>query len=127
MKKFYPIIIIFLIVTLLINTSTNFLLRYNINHQFLNAANLFLLSISIFSMILQLKAMGNKNPNVFIRSVMSSMLLKMFCSMIAIGLYVYTSRNNFNKKGVFISLFLYLIYLSVEVFTLIKLNNKKNA
>jgi len=127
MKKFYPIIILFLVVALLINTSTNFLLHYNINNQVLNAANLFLLSISIFSMTLQLKAMGNKNPNVFIRSVMSSMLLKMFCSMIAIGLYVYTSGNDFNKKGVFISLFLYLIYLSVEVFTLIKLNNKKNA
>jgi hypothetical protein len=71
--------------------------------------------------------MNNSNPNVFVRSVMTGMLLKMLiCLALTFG-YVYNAGSNFNKRSLFLSLLLYLIYLSLEVFAGMKMNKKKNA
>jgi hypothetical protein len=89
-------------------------------------ANIFFLIISFISTCLQINAMNNKNPNVFIRMTMVGLMLKMFLTIIAIIIYVVSSGNHYNKRGVFVGLFFYLIYLATEVFTVLKLN-KKNA
>ena len=71
--------------------------------------------------------MKNANPNVFVRSVMGSMMIKMFIVVGVVFAYVAFSGGHYNKRGVFISLFFYLIYLAVEVYAVMKLNNQKNA
>jgi hypothetical protein len=58
---------------------------------------------------------------------MIGMILKMFSTAIAVVIYFFQSGENFNKRGVFISLFFYLIYLATEVMTVMKLNKKSNA
>jgi len=71
--------------------------------------------------------MRHENPNVFVRSVMGSILAKMMLTAFAVIIYVFASGESFNKRGVFISLFIYLVYLSVEVITLMKMNKKSNG
>jgi hypothetical protein len=83
--------------------------------------------ISLISLNLQIKGMKNANPNVFVRSVMGSMIIKMFVVVGVVFAYVSLSGDHFNKRGIFISLFFYLIYLAVEVYSLMKLNKQKNA
>jgi hypothetical protein len=78
-------------------------------------------------MNIQLKGMHHTNPNVFVRSIMGSMMIKMFLTVIAVFIYVSSTGNNFNKKGILIALFFYLIYLAVEVMTILKMNKSKNA
>ncbi len=58
---------------------------------------------------------------------MGGMMFKMMACAIAVVAYVLTAGPGYNKKAVFISLIIYLFYLAVEVATLIRLNNKKNA
>ena len=93
----------------------------------LQGANAILYLLSLISINWQIKGMKNNNPNVFIRTVMGSMMVKMFIVVTVVLAYAMLSGNNFNKRGVFISLFLYLIYLATEVYALMKLNNQKNA
>ena len=71
--------------------------------------------------------MQHSNPNVFIRSVMAGMMIKMFIVIVAVIAYVLLSGKSFNKPAIFISLLLYLVYLAVEVAAVMKLNKRKNA
>jgi len=99
----------------------------NIDVEVLQGANIILYVLSMISINLQIKGMGNPNPNVFVRTVMGSMMIKMFIVVALVFVYVAMSGDRFNKNGIFIALFFYLIYLAAEVYTLMKLNKKKNA
>ena len=127
LKKFYPLLLVFLFLTTLIYTSKNFLTNHHIDGRLLHVGNIFFLVLALISMNVQLKGMQHKNPNVFVRSIMGSMMIKMFLTVIAVFIYVTSAGNTFNKRGVLIALFFYLIYLAVEVMTILKLNKNKNA
>lgn len=101
--------------------------QINIDVEVLMAANVILFLLSLISLNLQIKGMKNTNPNVFVRSVMGSMMIKMFIVVGVVFAYVAFSGGHFNKRSIFISLFFYLIYLAAEVYTVMKLNNQKNA
>lgn len=76
---------------------------------------------------MQKKALNNANPNVFVRSVMGGMLIKMFVVITAVIVYRLVAGNSVSKVSVFASMFLYLLYLGVEVAIITKLNKQKNA
>ena len=122
-----PLLTVFAIINILIFSLKTILLRFNVDISVLLVANVIFLLINILVFLFQFKALSNPNPNVFIRSVMGGMMLKMFVCAIAVLAYVVIIGNDYNKKAVFISLFFYLIYLAVEVAILTRLNNKKNA
>lgn len=126
-KKILPVIIVFVFINLLILTSFNTLATFNISNSVLLGSNLFFFLLSLISIAIQNKALSNKNPNAFIRSIMVGMIMKMFSTAIAVVVYFFQSGIHFNKRGVFISLLFYLIYLATEVITMIKLNKKNNG
>ena len=126
-KKSTSILIVFVVIAAVITLTKKFLTDHFIDTNLLMGANFFFLTISFISTFIQIKAIGNKNPNVFIRMVMVSLMLKMFLTIIAVIIYVLASDNHYNKRGVFIGLFFYLIYLSTEVYTVLKLNKNSDA
>jgi hypothetical protein len=122
-----PIFILFLLLTTFILTSSRFLEQLHIDKNVLLGANVLFFLLTIVSFFIQRKGMLNKNPHVFVRSVTGGMMVKMvFCILAVIG-YVYASGDQFNKRGVFIALFLYLVYLAIEVMVVMKMNKKHNA
>ncbi len=127
MKRLLPIVILFIIVNALVLVFGKKLEGYNIDSSVILGANILFLLISIFSFFIQTRGMHHSNPHVFVRSVMTGMMLKMLLCVAAVFIYVYASGQGFNKKGVFISLFLYLFYLGAEVKILMNMNSKKNA
>lgn len=127
MKRLLPIVILFIIVNALVLVFGKKLEGYNIDSSVILGANILFLLISIFSFFIQTRGMNHSNPHVFVRSVMTGMMLKMLLCVAAVFIYVYTSGEGFNKKGVFISLFLYLFYLAAEVKIMMNMNSKKNA
>ena len=126
-KVILPLFIIFSLFTVAFFYGNFFLNEPRVDFLVLIAGNclFFLMSLVAFSM--QYKAMKNNNPNVFIRSVMGSMLLKMFVCISAVMAYVMLSGKSFNKPSVYISMVVYLVYLVVEVALIMKLNKRKNA
>lgn len=106
---------------------SDFLKTKQIDSTVIGCANIFFFAITMLSMFMQMKALKHSNPNVFIRSVMGGLFLKMVLTAVALVIYFVISGKNFNTKAVFVSLFLYLIYLGIEVETMMSLNSKKNA
>ena len=85
------------------------------------------MGVGLLVFFMQKNALNNKNPNVFIRSVMAGMMIKMFSTVLAVLAYVVLVGPTYNKNAVFISLFMYLLYLAAEVFAISKVNSKKNV
>lgn len=126
-KMLLPLLIIFIILTIFILSATNFLHKYNIDANVLLGANFLFMTIGLLVFFIQKNALTNKNPNVFIRSVIAGMMIKMFSTVIAVLAYVVLIGQTYNKRAVFISLFMYLLYLTAEVVAISKANSKKNV
>jgi hypothetical protein len=122
-----PIFIAFLVLTTLVLAGNVFFSGKGIDFIVLMAGNCLFFLISLFVFRMQWLAMYNSNPNVFIRSVMGSMLIKLFACVIAVVAYYFITGSAFNKPAVYISMLIYVVYLVVEVRTIMKLNKSKNA
>ena len=126
-KIIFPLFIIFLFLSASLSISKTILGKWGIDYKVLLVANalFFLVSLGVFFM--QKKALNHINPNVFIRSVMAGMLIKMGVCVFAVIIYRLVAGNSVNKVSVFVAMFLYLLYLAVEVRVIMKLNRQKNA
>lgn len=126
-KMLLPMLIIFNLLTISIFTAGKLLNTYNIDKNVLLGANCLFMGTGILVFFMQKNALTNKNPNVFIRSVIAGMMIKMFSTVLAVLAYVVLVGPTYNKKAVFISLFMYLLYLAVEVIAISKVNSKNNV
>jgi FtsH-binding integral membrane protein len=126
-KAVLPLFITFLILSAVSVAAGSFYAGKNIDYTIVMGANCLFFLISLFVFRMQYLAMYNKNPQVFIRSVMGGMLIKVFGCVIAVVLYYFISGPAFNKPAVYISVVIYIVYLVVEVRTIMKLNKSKNA
>ena len=127
-KVIYPLLAMFVILSGSLIVFSKALENKGVDTTVLLAANglFFLLNILVF--FIQKKALNHSNPNVFIRTVIAGMMIKMFTCAIAVVAYVVLAGPGYNKKSVFIGLFIYLIYLGMEVATITRLNNRsRNA
>ncbi len=123
----YPLLIVFIFLSGIIITFSKALEKAGVDTTVILGANglFFLLNLLVF--LIQKKALLHSNPNVFVRTVISGMMIKMFTCVIGVLSYVVLTDGTYNKKAVFISMFIYLIYLGVEVGTIMRLNKRSNA
>lgn len=123
----YPLLVVFTFLSGVIIGFSKALEKAGVDTTVLLGANglFFLLNLVIF--FIQRRALSHSNPNVFVRTVISGMMIKMFTCAIAVLAYVVLTGPGYNKKAVFISMFIYLIYLAVEVGTIMRLNKRSNA
>ena len=126
-KPVLPLFITFLVLTVLCFAGNLFFADRGINYAVVMGGNCLFFLISLFVFRMQYVAMQNSNPNVFIRSVMGGMIIKVFACVIAIVAYYFISGAAFNKPAVYLSMVIYIVYLVVEVRTIMKLNKTKNA
>ncbi|MBK8608853.1 MAG: hypothetical protein IPL84_02580 [Chitinophagaceae bacterium] len=122
-----PLFITFTLLIVLIFAGKLFVTDKGIDYDVVQGANILFYLISLFVFRMQYLAMFNKNPQVFIRSVMGGMLIKVFACVIAVVAYYFISGAAFNKPAVYASMVIYIIYLVVEVRTIMKLNKTKNG
>jgi hypothetical protein len=126
-KDLLPFIILFILFNNFFLFGKNILAKWGLDNLVLIIANSLFFIINIVAYAMQKKALKNANPNVFIRSVMAGMMIKMAICIIAVMIYALAFKNNFSKYSVFAAVFLYFIYLAVEVRAATKLNKQKNA
>lgn len=123
----YPLLAIFIILSGILIAFSKALEKAGVDTKILLVANGLFFLLNVIVSLVQKKALAHSNPNVFVRTVIAGMMIKMFACAIAVIAYVILTGPDYNKKAVFISLFIYLIYLAVEVGTIIRLNNRSNA
>jgi len=126
-KDLLPFIILFILFNNFFLFGKNILAKWGVDNLVLIIANSVFFIINIVAYAMQKKALKNANPNVFIRSVMAGMMIKMAICIIAVMIYALAFKNNFSKYSVFAAVFLYFIYLAVEVRAATKLNKQKNT
>lgn len=126
-KTVFPLFISFLVLTVIIFAAYIFYADKGIDYRVVMGSNCLFFFISLFVFRMQYLAMYNANPNVFIRSVMGGMIIKVFACVIAVVAYYFLSAAAFNKPAVYASMVIYIVYLVVEVKTIMKLNKSKHA
>jgi hypothetical protein len=124
-KKFFPVILFFVLINILILIFANSLIDAGFNLGFLLAANVVLFVLSWFGFFIQTKGVRSTNIHAFIRGVYSSLLLKMFVIVAAILVYILVIGGTVNKASLFTSMAIYLVYTSIEVIQLMKIARKK--
>jgi hypothetical protein len=126
-KELLPFILIFIVFNNFFLFSKGFLARWQLDNLVLIIANSLFFLINVLAYSMQKKALKNANPNVFIRSVMAGMMIKMAICVVAVMIYALAFKSSFSKYTVFASMFLYFIYLAVEVRAATKLNKQRNG
>lgn len=126
-KVIAPLLYTGVIVGLLIIIANLFANNIGISYPVVYGANILFLLMSLFIFNMQYQALYHKNPQVFIRSVMGGMLIKIFVCVIAVVAYYFLSGPAFNKPAVYAGMVIYIIYLVVEVSAIMKLNKGKHG
>ena len=127
-RELLPLILLFILFNNFFLFGKTWLAKHGLDSLVLIIANSLFFIVSILVYKMQKKAMTNSNPNVFVRSVMGGTMIKMAVCIVAVAVYAFAFKSTFDKKmTVFASMFLYLIYLFVEVRLASKLNKKRNA
>jgi hypothetical protein len=126
-KPFLPLVLLFILLNSFFLVMPSFFERYGIDRNVLIAANALFFLSNFIVFLLQRRALKNANPNVFVRSVMAGTMIKMVIIAGAFIAYVIVAGKSINKPAVYISIFLYFVYLAVEVGIVMKMNKKKNA
>lgn len=125
-KSLTPVIIFFIALNAFLISARKILLKWNIDQEVLIIGNLLLFLITFLSFALALRGLKNPNPHAFVRSVYSSMMIKLFLCVIAVFVYVSLNQNSYNKPALFTCMGLYLLYTFMEVSVLMKLLKGKN-
>jgi hypothetical protein len=126
-KQIFPLLFVFIAINTFLLTSSAFFDRHAIDRDVLIVANTLFFLSNFVAFFLQSRALQNKNPNVFVRSMMASMMIKMLLVLGAFLAYVVIMGKAVNKPAIYISIFLYFVYLAIEVAIVLKLNKQKNA
>lgn len=126
-RQIFPLVFLFIIINTFLLLMPAFFEKHGINRDVLIITNTLLFVTNFAAFILQRRSLQNKNPNVFVRSMMGSMMIKMVVLLGAFLIYVIMFGKTVNKPAIYISLFFYLLYLAVEVMMIMKLNKQKDA
>jgi hypothetical protein len=122
-----PMVMVFIFTNSLLLLFGQRLAAWGVDRYMLMGANCLFFLVSLIAFLLQRSALKNTNPNVFIRSVMGSMFIKMMLVLVVFVVYIMIVRKGINKPAVFAAMFLYLVYLAAEVAGVMKLNREKNG
>jgi hypothetical protein len=127
-KGFFPVVLFFILLNSFFISGKNLLARWNVDQDVLIIGNALLFTLTFVSFLLAHRGMNHSNPNVFIRAVYLSVMLKLFICIIAVFVYISIYKKELNKPALFACMGLYLVYTFMEVGILMKmLKQKKNA
>lgn len=118
----------FSFILFLIFDKTNVLANAGIDSWVLVGGTVILFFATALSFWLSERSLHSKNPQAPIRSMYGSFMIKFFVILIAAFIYIMMAKKNVNKPALMICMGLYLVYSTLEVFSIQKLlNQKKNA
>jgi hypothetical protein len=106
--------IVFGVVSLLCVALKDQLAKWTIDYRAVLVGNVILLVLSAISVMLHLRAFSKSNPNVFVRSVMLSNILKIMGIVAASVIYTISVGKNTAQNTIFTGLFLYVVYSWME-------------
>ena len=128
-RPFLPIIIVFVVTSLVILAARQWLAGWNMDYLVLLTGNGILFLATAWSFYLYNKALRNANVQVFLRMLYTSLLIKMGLSLVATLLYLFFAGASVSKMAIVGCFVFYVLYTWLEVKVLMRLIKKlpKNA
>jgi hypothetical protein len=127
-KGFMPLVILFVALNGFFIAGRQLLEKWRVDGNVLIVGNLILAFISWISFTMAKRALDNPNPNVFVRAVYGSFMIKFFGCAVAAAVYIALYKKNLNKPALFACMGLFLVYSFMEVSALTRLmKQKKNG
>ena len=123
---FKPVILLFIIVTVLVFILSGWLDAHKIDHFVLLGANCILFMLILITGFIQINASKNSNPHAFVRGITLSTFIKLMVIAASVMIYLIVSKQNKSVYAVGVAMFLYIVYTVVEVNEAMRLNRKKN-
>ncbi|TMI75399.1 MAG: hypothetical protein E6H09_00890 [Bacteroidetes bacterium] len=121
-------ILVFVLMNGLLVAGKNILSRWGIDQDVAIIGNLILFLVSLAAFLITRNSLKSDNPNVFVRAMYSSFMIKLFVCAAGAFAYFMIARPDINKPGLVFCMILYIVYTAIEVSTLTKLlRKKKNA
>lgn len=120
-RGFVPVVIFFVLVNSFFISGRHMLERWGADQEVLIIGNAILFVVTMISFFLSERGIHHQNPNVFVRSVYGSIMIKLFVYMIAAFVYISLHKKDLNKPALFTCMALYLVYTFMEVAMLMKL------
>ena len=124
-KAFVPVVMFFVALNAFLIAGREVLGRWGADQGVLIIGNTLIFIITFASFIMVQRGLKNPNPNVFVRSVMGSIMVKMFILIIAAFVYISIFKKDINKPALFACMGLYLVYTFMEVAALTRLLKQK--
>jgi hypothetical protein len=124
-RSFRPLLLIFIVTTALFITNRARLSQWDIDVDVLIIGNLVLFAATAVSFFLFTRSLNSKNPQAIVRTVYSGVVSKMMICLVTVFIYISIAGKGVNKAGVIGCMFLYLLYTTIEVITLMKLSKQK--
>lgn len=125
-KAFSPVMLVFVIATILILLLRNMLAGYGFNVDVLLWGNVFLFIMSLISFFIQQKGNNPAKPQLFVRYFYVSFLIKFL--LVAVTVLVYSAiAGRINKASIITCMALYLVYMFVEISIALKPGRPKNG
>lgn len=118
---------IFIFFNALFLVERGLLIRHGFDQLLLVGGNVFLFILTMIALGIQLQGLNSVNPNVFVRSVYTVMIVKLFIVAITGLVYIYWNRQHLNKRGLFVIMGLYVVYTAFEIGGLMKILRKKHG
>ncbi|MBP6432092.1 MAG: hypothetical protein KA319_10015 [Ferruginibacter sp.] len=125
-KIILPIVLLFIFLNTFLLTAKSIFIKYSIDRDVVMVANIICFLLHLGTLFLQKQSLKSSNPNAFVRAAMAGILMKLLICMFAVAVYVMTAKQ-VNKPAIYISLFLYLVYMFIELAAILKLNKQKNG
>jgi len=120
-KSFFPLLMFFLIVNVLLITGRSFLNRWGADQDILIIGNAILFAITLGSFLITKRGFNTTNQHKFLRGVYGGIMIKLFLCMIAAFIYIAMYKSEVNKPALFSLMGLYLVYSFIEISALTKL------
>ena len=127
LKAYFPVICVFLGTSLVLMALRYIFPGTGIDFKVLQMGNALLFLVGCISLRMSMKALTDKNVQVFLRLVYGSFMMKFFVFATVAFIYIFTYKKNINKPALLGCLALYILYTFFEIRTVLKLAKRKNA
>ncbi len=124
-QLYIPLIVLFGLVNAICFLFSDALKQKQIDPIMVAGANTLLFLICSLSIRSQIRSVNNTNPHAMVRSVMGSVVLKLFVLGTAAFIYLYNVGEAQSVNGIFLSMGLYILYTWLEVKMAMKLKPTK--
>lgn len=124
-KVLLQLAFLFLLVNLVCGLFFKGLQLLGVDPYVLMAGNLIVVSLTIVSFYLLLTGMKSSSTSGFLSTVLSSFMLKLLVAVVIVTLYSKLTSTSMNMPAILISMFLYLVYMFIELKGLLSLTKKK--